>query len=481
MSLRQLTAKIWHSPTFTTWGNQLTQSLRLLLVTPLLLTHFNQTEIAAWYLFATLNVFGSIVAKRLEISFSRMISFAMSGAVNLSPITDAKAIRGSGEPNWQSVRRAIGTLGLIQLLVALANTIIASGMGYFALTSLLSDYTGLESIWLAFVVMQISNLISIACNRYGVVLQGMNHIAIVNRWSILFSLLSVALGVVALDLGVSMFVLALVMQTVPLLGIIRNRLLLKYYTCGKLSNIDKLDWDSEIARWAWGPAWRGFIGQFTNVGLVQLSGVIFARFGEPGAVATYLFTLRLIDLVTNFAQSTLFSKIPLCAKMLASGELERLAILFYYRANLAGWLTVAAFILIGLCGQWVFTLIGANIHFASPEVWFIFAVLAAIKGYMNFIAMPVGFGNRVIFHWHYLASAMVALALLPFMLPRFGIIGIVVSLWLPTILILNVAPVIAAAKVLHVRPTLVFRRTVFPIAAFVCFSVIYMVIVPEYK
>ena len=84
--IRKSIVWLWHSPTFTTWGNYATQSLRLLLVTPLILTRFNETEIAAWYLFASLNFFGAVVSSRLGLTFSRMFSFAMGGADNLAPI-----------------------------------------------------------------------------------------------------------------------------------------------------------------------------------------------------------------------------------------------------------------------------------------------------------------------------------------------------------------------------------------------------------
>ena len=82
---------LWESPTFMKWGNQGVKSLRFLLVTPLILTRFNETEIAAWYLFSSLNVFASIVSQRLGMTFSRMFAFAMGGSDDLSPIRGQRA------------------------------------------------------------------------------------------------------------------------------------------------------------------------------------------------------------------------------------------------------------------------------------------------------------------------------------------------------------------------------------------------------
>ena len=90
LSIKKAAKWLWNSPTFTTWGNYGIQSLRLLLVTPLILTRFDETEIAAWYLFASLNFFGTIIGQRLGLTFSRMFAFAMGGASNLAPIKGAR-------------------------------------------------------------------------------------------------------------------------------------------------------------------------------------------------------------------------------------------------------------------------------------------------------------------------------------------------------------------------------------------------------
>lgn len=82
--LVQLCQRLWNSPTFTTWGNQAVQALRLLAVTPLILVAFDTTEIAAWYLFGSLTFFGSIISQRVGLTFSRMIAFAMGGATDLA-------------------------------------------------------------------------------------------------------------------------------------------------------------------------------------------------------------------------------------------------------------------------------------------------------------------------------------------------------------------------------------------------------------
>jgi hypothetical protein len=128
---------LWNSPTFTTWGKFLAQSLSLFAVTPLLLTRFDESEIAAWYLFASLNFFGTVLSQRLGLTFSRMFAFAMGGASNLSPITGKREQENDGKPNWTAFERAYGTIGSINLAVGWVNVLIAFGMGWYGLNNIL--------------------------------------------------------------------------------------------------------------------------------------------------------------------------------------------------------------------------------------------------------------------------------------------------------------------------------------------------------
>ena len=131
---------LWNSPTFTTWGNLGAQSLSLLSVTPLILTRFNEAEIAAWYLFASLNFFGLVVNGRLSLTFTRMLAFAMGGASNLAPITGKTERVKNGQPNWYAFERAYGTVSSLNFGISWLNVLLALAFGWYAFRNLLVDY-----------------------------------------------------------------------------------------------------------------------------------------------------------------------------------------------------------------------------------------------------------------------------------------------------------------------------------------------------
>ena len=51
MTIKDLSFRLWDSPTITTWASFLSRPLNLLILTPLILTKFDNEEIATWFLF----------------------------------------------------------------------------------------------------------------------------------------------------------------------------------------------------------------------------------------------------------------------------------------------------------------------------------------------------------------------------------------------------------------------------------------------
>lgn len=441
---------LWNSPTFTTWGKLATQSIRLIAVTPLILTHFGETEIAAWYLFASLNLFGNIINQRIGLTFSRMISFAMGGAENLSPVKSASAKNTSDQcaPNWDSLERAYATVSTLQLAVTLVSTALAIAMGWFALTPMLQGYEAAADVWIAFSVIQATFCIAKIFGRYSIALWGMNYVALSNRWDTLINIASMLAGLLTIALGGGIASVAVAMQSLILAGVLRNYLLIFSVEDGRVARFRQYGFNRDIFLAAWPPLWKGFIGQFSNSGVIQLSGVIFARYGDLATVATYLFSLRIMQMLVHFTDAPLSSQQPKMSRMLASGDQEKLAALFYKRMPMALGLLALGVITLGVVGDPLLRVIGANISFMNRDLWFVFGGLILVQKALQLHCMFCACGNHVIYYWRIAISGLFSLVLLLLTIRSFGVLGIVLSMTVPYIMILNYGPLRETGKLL---------------------------------
>ncbi len=430
---------LWNSPTFTSWGNYLVQSLRLVAVTPLILTRFDATEIAAWYLFASLNLFGTVLLQRLGVTFSRMFSFAQGGATDLSPITSARAA-GQAEPRppcWDLIGRLYGTLGTLQTGSAILAAIIGIGFGWFALGNLTDGFDLSSPVWLAFGVMQLSSAIGFVFNRYAVTLRGFNHIALSNRWNVLFTVLSVIGGFITLSLGGSILALVLVMQSITVIGLFRNRLILSSVLGGRFTSFPSGGLDKQILSWAWPPLWKGFIAQLANLGTVQLSGVVLTAFASPAVVASYLFSIRMIQVIIQFSQAPFSSQQPRFSRMMAEGAYDKLRPEIEIRILISIALMCAGTTAFGLLAPTLLLLIDSNAKLMPTPVWFLFATIFIHNQYNVLSSSICAMANNIVLFWTFGLAGLSSVGLMVLLIGEFGLFGIAVSLAVPQLLLIN--------------------------------------------
>lgn len=439
---------LWNSPTFTTWGKFLAQSLSLFAVTPLLLTRFNETEIAAWYLFASLNFFGTVLSQRLGLTFTRMIAFAMAGASNLAPIQGKREQENGGQANWQSFERAYGTIGSINLVVGWINVLIAICMGCYGLNHLLEGYDSSAAIWAAFGVAQVVSLFSFIFQRYAVALQGMNYVALSNRWQIIFNLIGIGAGFIALYLGAGILVLVLVMRPLTLLGLLRNRLLLAKVEGGRVLKLRAYGFDREVFSWAWPPAWKGFIVQFSVIGGVQISSILYTGIGSKADVASYLFAIRIMDVVDQFARAPVYSVGPLMSKLSAAGEIDSLRKLVTQRMRIALSLIAVGCLLAALIVPELLGLIGSNVSFIPLHIWLILGAFMLISRFNLLSMLVASVGNQIFFYWRSLIATGLGVFVLLLWGRGLGWYGPIIASYVPLLILLNVAPAQISAGIL---------------------------------
>ncbi|MFT3857440.1 MAG: hypothetical protein QM742_08070 [Aquabacterium sp.] len=78
--MKSLFLRLWHSPTFMTWGSLASRLLGMTLVLPILLVKFPAAEVAIWQLFITLYTMQMLFDFGFAPTFSRLLAYAYGGA-----------------------------------------------------------------------------------------------------------------------------------------------------------------------------------------------------------------------------------------------------------------------------------------------------------------------------------------------------------------------------------------------------------------
>jgi hypothetical protein len=468
---------LWNSPTVTTWGRQLISALRLIALTPLLLTRLNHTELACWYLFGAVNLFGDLVFTRLQSIFSRMIAIALGGASDLSPIMRPGEKRGDGSPNWPMVYRLYATLGTIQAVFSFLLTAVAFVIGAVSLRHLLQDYPNPGMIWTTFYVFTISSFLIFNFAKFGVALEGLNQLALTNRLHVIFDLLSLLSGVIALALGGSILTLALVMQAFVLLGGLRGWLLLRTVDGGVMRGAPGYGMDRQILIWAWPPAWKGFISQFASYGVVQMSGIILANHANAGMVASYLFALRIQSMIQQFASAPFMSQLPVFSRLLSEGRLAELRERMLKRIRTVLTLFGAIALTAAVLAAPVLWVIKSRTPFIPADSWLLLCLFTLGQVINQQAPAVAGIGNYMVFYREQLVAAIVTVLLLTFCGRFAGMNGIIAMSFLPYLLILGLRPLKVGASLLQIEAkTLTARALLWPVVGYLIGSLVILLV-----
>lgn len=441
------------------------QALRLLLVTPLILTRFEPSEIASWYLFGSLLAFGALIAGRVQLTFSRMIAFSMAGATNLAPIKGKLVKRGSADPNWEMVRRSYQTIGGLNALLTICTVSLAVGLGYFGLRKIVEVHSDPNQIWAAFLIILCGDAVKFYFQKFQVALKGMNYVALVNRWNVVFSLLSILSGMLALLLGANIWQLALVMQLFNVITVIRMWVLLRYVEEGRFKAFSGRKLDREILRWSWEPIWKGFAVAAANSVALKLAAVIYAANMEVEKTAAFLLTMRLLDTAKSVSSAPFASHMPKMSKLTAAGDVKKLRLLIEKKIAASQTLLVASSLALFLLGPLLLNAIGSNVNLLGNLEMAVLIALLVLKNGQNLGIMSAAVGNDIICFRTAAIAAFVAIFGMLAFVSGYGYYGIVLSLYLPPLILINIRPFLIISAKMEASPLrVIVKGVVLPIA-----------------
>jgi hypothetical protein len=460
--------RAWNSPTLTAWGSQIVGPIRLLAVTPLLVTRFSPEELSAWYLFGSAAGFCGILAGRVAYSFSQMIAFGMGGARDAKPIARAPVLGDNAGPNWDLVERVFATMGSINLLLSLATVAASAILSGWALVGVLDHASAASArdIWWAFALFNAGVLVELLCRQYASALRGAGHVALGNRSDIIVNLLSVCASILALWLGAGIAVLMAVNQGIATLGQSRFLYLLRLVEDGRFARFRRFAWDRSVVADGLLPSWHGFLQALGSVGAYRLSGVVLARTMEASASASYLFTLNMVFALAQYAETPFRSLAPYWGKELAKGS-SRLAAAVRKRTRLSLWLLAGGLLVLSTVGPAALELIGARTPLLSRPLCLLMGLLFMVRAAYGLAFGACALGNNIVCYREQMVVGIVSSAALFWAVSEAGVLGALLALLVPQLLFLRLRPLREAESMLALPRGQALRDSCLPVAGYV--------------
>lgn len=423
--------RVWNSPTINTWASFFGRTLGAVLVLPLVLKRFPVEDFNVWSLFSTLLGLQLLVDMGFCVTFVRAIAVALAGAESPDAFQrNATVTRGEG-PNWALLTRVVGSMRFIYQRLALLYVLLLAVVGSAALARPigLSPHPG--SAWIAWGIVVLSGYVNLRSNYLGVLLQGLNEIALVRRWEAITSVATVLTGFVVLMLGGDLLALVASMQIWSIVAALRNRWLCQQVNHRRFAQLPEAQKDPEMMARLWPATWRSGVGVLMSFGLIQATGLINAQFATAANSASYMLCLRIMQLISSFSQAPFYSKLSLLPRLRAEGNIKGLLEVAGNGMRKSLWTYSLGFAAAGLLGPVILARIRSNVEFPQPTFWVILGAMFFVERYAAMHLNLYSTTNHIITH---IANGVTGLLSIAFTLALQSSLGL---LALPTGLLLG--------------------------------------------
>ena len=453
--------KLWDSPTFTSWGYKLAAISKALFLLPLVLIQFGDAELACWLMLGTLSFFSAMIGTQTSATCSRMFSMAYGGAKDLKPTSSLGENQTTSIPNWVLINDLYGAVKFINIRVAILGVPIVLSLGLFSFGQILPEHSSPNNIWASLLVFALGQFISQLFRHYWVVLRGFNKVALSGRWAAFISITSTCASSVGVILGGKILTLVIIQQLFIFIEIITYKVLIKkYLSCEfKSSSVSKIN--KEIFKWAWTPIWKGIVQSLANRGSLRVGILVLASTLDAASLASTLLALRLLDIIEDFSSAPIYSHVPFFGKLFGGRNIEELNRALLSKFRLSVWIQS-----IGL----IFVPTGAHLYlnfFQSPHrlpqldtlilIFVAYFILSQIR--LSLVIALIG--NEVVAVRRFFVAFLLSSLSSWFIIPLYGIWGFVISVFLPSILIVNIAPLQIGCRIVGLSSLKFFRSVHF--------------------
>ncbi len=370
--MRTLVTKAFNSPTLMTMGGFAAKSLSIAVML-LVLRTLPETDIQLWLSFSFLISLQNLADFGFSPSVARVFSYAFGGAKRLEEYTKLST-ENTGIPNWQLIGQIYATLQRVyqklNLIAFAAMLTVGTALVYKPIEQSVHSWHG----WYAWSIILFVSFFYVRGNIFVAYLEGVGKVATLRRWEMGFHLLNVFSSLLILWLNGEILPLVASNQFWLLANVLRNRYLSHRVYEGKLADAKHQPADRVIYRLVFSRSWKSAMGQLFNVGITQITALFYGLVGQTSSVVSYQFSLRILQIISEFSRAPFYSQIPFYNMLVARNELQTLVQKATRSMRLSVWFYTVGVVGTGLFLPAVLVLLESNASLATPDLWALLAL-----------------------------------------------------------------------------------------------------------
>lgn len=423
--------RIYNSPTMMSWASYFVRFGSALFVLPLILKIYTPVEQSFWFFISTIVGFAMLADSGFGSTLIRAVSYFKAGASylprNKKEYDEIDEIK-EGEPNFPNLVNLLSTANRVYIYLGLFSVLMLGTGGVAAVWNIMKISDHQSDLWVAYLIIipyAFSMIMGVKWSSY---MRGLGYVAQEARFGAFQGILRIIAFVILLLFKLGPAYLIGVMFIESIIRYIYLRwFVLNWFAKEKVEINKKNKVDPVIFRSLWSATWRTGLLFWGAYGIQSGTSILASQLSDVVLMANFLFTMRIFTFVLNIARAPFYSNVPKIYQLAAAKNIPilRKKASEYMFIGFAVMFAGAA--VIGLFGNNLLALFSPETRFVPLAIFAIIAITEILDLHASFHATIYTSTNHVPFVLPATISGALILAVGFVTLPRYGIMGIVVT------------------------------------------------------
>jgi len=416
------------------WASYFVQFGSVLFIFPLLIKVYTPLEQSFWWLLNTIIGMAMLADSGFGAVLLRGVAYFSTGADYL-PRTreefEKKQKFLTFQPNVDKLADLLTTTKRVYSYLNLVLVGMLITVGPLIIWNVMKLSQQRIDFWIAYLLLVPNCMLLIMAVRWRSFLRGLNFVAKEARINTNLGVVRTIGFIVLLSFGLSpvYLILCMLAESTAKYFILKN-LVINWFRSNNKTIRNRNYFDKEIFKSLWTATWKEGLIQWGNYLLASGNSIIMAQISNAQLMADFLLTTRLLNIISSVSEITLFSNIPKIYAFAAKNDRHNMKITAAGYMFLGMAILVISCLFIILFGNEALAMLNKESQLVPMGILIIMVLTQILDSHSTFHAGIYISTNHVPFVLPSLISGVVILGGGFLVLPRFGLIGIIMMKFL---------------------------------------------------
>lgn len=422
--------RILESPTLLSWSSVFVRFGSAIFVLPLILKVYSPVEQSFWFFIGTLTSFAMLADSGFGATLVRAVTYFKAGADKIPKTReefDLKLKVSDSGPNFKKLKSLLLTSFRVYFYLNVFLIVILLTAGVALIWNIMKLGNHRFDLWIAYLVIVPYCSMMIISVKWSSFARGLGFITLESRFALMQGVLQILVFLIMLSFKFKPVFLLSYMTFQSFTRFFYLRKFVKKWFLEQGIQIGRPKFNKEIFDSLWGATWRLGGLSWGSFAITSGTSIVISQIKDPVMMASFLFTQRIVNLISNLAKAPFYTNVPKIYELSARKDFKNLRIRSSEYIFLGLSLMAVLFAFIILFGDWILAFLHFKTRFLPLIILSVIAITELLDIHSSYHASIYTSTNHVPFLLPAIISGGLIILVGFYVLPPYGVLALVLS------------------------------------------------------